>query len=714
MRFLDPGAGLIACAASVPILIALYLLKLRRKPVRVSSTLLWDSIVQDLQANVPLRWLRPSWLLALQMLALLALVAAIARPAVPAQSSVAPRTILLLDTTASMSAMDAPGGTPEKPRSRFSEAQDRALELVEQIGRAAGPRAVVSVIALGSEARVLVDSATDLRDVRDAIRDLKPTDQPGNLKSALKLVQAAAGSSSDESDPSRTSLLIVSDGAILTPQSSDISLPGTVDLKLVRVGPASASVPDNLGIVALAARRDADNPSLIRVFARVANTNAQEINTVLSCKLNDEAAQIRSINLPARPQEASAGLSEVAVSFEIESASGGIIVGRLPRSDILSSDNAAAIIVRPLSRASITVVGPGSAPDPYAALRGIHGIDRFLLGALQDIDAGTIRTMDARSYESEAGSSRDASSSPGATPESDLIIFDRVVPRRLPNVPTMHFGAQPPGIPGLSVRPLTESEAERSATRFIAWSRNHPVLRHAPLDAVLISPPMRMDIVQREIGDTAAADPTITPLAFGAGGALIAQVQYPGMAGIRRLVLAMDLVRTNWGPDVSFPVFVASAVEFLTGRGEAAQGLSYTLRDAVQIRAAAGATRVRVTGPESFDVELPAVMTDSTDPAPSIARPAPVVSIGTPQLAGIYSLSGVVARDETIAVNLVDSFETACSVADAVNVGGRVATIQRSDTAAELPWREVWHWFVLAAVALLSLEWVLFAWKMKQ
>ena len=65
--------------------------------------------------------------------------------------------------------------------------------------------------------------------------------------------------------------------------------------------------------------------------------------------------------------------------------------------------------------------------------------------------------------------------------------------------------------------------------------------------------------------------PAITPLAFGAGGPLIALVQERGTSpgrAVKRLVLAFDLIRTNWGRDVSFPIFVSSAVDFLTGRGE--------------------------------------------------------------------------------------------------------------------------------------------------
>ena len=69
MTFLAPSAGLLAAAFVVPLLLSLYFLKLRRRPVRVSSTMLWRRAVHDLQVNAPFRMIKPSWLLLLQLLA---------------------------------------------------------------------------------------------------------------------------------------------------------------------------------------------------------------------------------------------------------------------------------------------------------------------------------------------------------------------------------------------------------------------------------------------------------------------------------------------------------------------------------------------------------------------------------------------------------------------------------------------------------------------
>ena len=94
MTLLAPGTMLLAALLGVPPLVVFYLLKLRRKPMRVTSTMLWDQAQKDLEVNVPFRWIRPSWLLILHALILLALLIAIGRPAIEDASSGAGRVFL--------------------------------------------------------------------------------------------------------------------------------------------------------------------------------------------------------------------------------------------------------------------------------------------------------------------------------------------------------------------------------------------------------------------------------------------------------------------------------------------------------------------------------------------------------------------------------------------------------------------------------------------
>ena len=75
MNFLTPAA--FALAALIPVVIAMYLLKLRRTEQIVSSVYLWRRMVRDVEANAPWQRLRRNLLLILQLLVLAALILAL-------------------------------------------------------------------------------------------------------------------------------------------------------------------------------------------------------------------------------------------------------------------------------------------------------------------------------------------------------------------------------------------------------------------------------------------------------------------------------------------------------------------------------------------------------------------------------------------------------------------------------------------------------------
>src|SRR5690349_25125522 len=96
-----------AVLAGVPVgIIALYFLKLRRRPVQVPSTLLWRRSLEDLHVNSLFQRLRKNLLLFLQLLAVLLAMLALAGPKLKGGSGQGQRLILAIDTSASMSATD--------------------------------------------------------------------------------------------------------------------------------------------------------------------------------------------------------------------------------------------------------------------------------------------------------------------------------------------------------------------------------------------------------------------------------------------------------------------------------------------------------------------------------------------------------------------------------------------------------------------------------
>ena len=115
--------------AGVPVgIIALYFLKLRRRPVQVPSTLLWRKSLEDLHVNSLFQRLRRNLLLFLQLLAVALAMLALAGLRSKGTSGQGQRYVLMIDNSASMSATDvAPsrlrpgqGEGPEGRRRRWT------------------------------------------------------------------------------------------------------------------------------------------------------------------------------------------------------------------------------------------------------------------------------------------------------------------------------------------------------------------------------------------------------------------------------------------------------------------------------------------------------------------------------------------------------------------------------------------------------------------
>src|SRR5438552_5655109 len=135
---------------SLPVIVTFYMLRLRRRDVPVGSTFLWQQLIRDVEANAPWQRLRFSWLLLIQLLIAAIVVLAAARPFTTATSELSGNVVLIVDTSASMAAMDPEGA-------RMSLAKDAAHRVVGRLPE--GGR--VTVVASDQTAHVLVSETDD-------------------------------------------------------------------------------------------------------------------------------------------------------------------------------------------------------------------------------------------------------------------------------------------------------------------------------------------------------------------------------------------------------------------------------------------------------------------------------------------------------------------------------------------------------------------------
>ncbi|MFT3684940.1 MAG: BatA and WFA domain-containing protein [Phycisphaerales bacterium] len=129
MTLLQPWAAAVAGGVGLVFLSLLYVLKLRRRVVRVGSTLLWEQALAEVEVNTPWRRFRPDWLFLVQALAIACLALAIGRPAIGMNASQR-RVVVVIDRSASMGAVDRDS---EGEGTRLERAKKLATEMVENL-----------------------------------------------------------------------------------------------------------------------------------------------------------------------------------------------------------------------------------------------------------------------------------------------------------------------------------------------------------------------------------------------------------------------------------------------------------------------------------------------------------------------------------------------------------------------------------------------------
>lgn len=645
MTLLDPWSAVTAAAVGVPALLVLYLLRLRRRRVRVSSTLLWEWAAEDLYANEPFRWLRPSLVLLVQLLALGCLVVALGRPTVRGAGLEADRVLVLIDRSASMLAADMPGGL-----TRLDAAKGAALDLLGDL--AGGTPVQVAVFA--AEPVVLTGMTHDHAGVARAIRSIEATDQPGDLERALELASAlGAGTVGEEATGSGIRVVLVTDGGSDAPRA-----PGVTPI-VVHAGPPEGAARFNVGIVSASASRDFFDPEVLRVFVRVQSAGGGAVRVAMQPTLDGTVQERIVLEIP------DASLEPASASATVELVPGGArVIGlKLEIEDALESDNSAALVLPDRITPGVLLVGP-------SAEQGGSGVGWVVAEVLEAIAGDGLRVSDA------AGLS-ELRAAPGGFEGIDVIVLDRAGDAAGLPVDSLSFGVPMPGAAVSRGDEGGDEGAGERADRFVTWERGHAAMRGLVLDGVTIAAPAWFDLDEGTGAET---------LARGRSGPVIAEVA----DGTRRRVgVAFEPARSTWPLEPSFAVFVAQVVETMSPLGSVtARTFETGLVPAFDVPRGVAP---ELSGPET--VAGTAAETGGTGSLRAV--------FALPRQAGVYAL----ADGTPVAVNLLDPGESALTSRESVGLGGRRVAMRSADDGR----REVWSWFVVAGTALLTLEWLMFA-----
>lgn len=273
MSLLTPLALLVGLLA-IPIIL-LYMLRLRRREVSVSSTFLWQQVLRDREANTPWQRLRRNLLLFLQLLILALLVLALARPYITVPAVSAGQIALLIDASASMNATDSADGT------RFAEAQRQANAIIDTMS--AGD--TMTVIRVADVPEVLTGYSNDPAILHAAVDGSQASNGPADWTAAFTLAAAGAAGAQE------FNVVVVGDGGIGS--AGDFPpIPG--DIEFVPIGASS----DNLAITALAARALPGEPA--QLFAEITNYSSTEAEVIFALTIDDALISAERYTISAR------------------------------------------------------------------------------------------------------------------------------------------------------------------------------------------------------------------------------------------------------------------------------------------------------------------------------------------------------------------------------------------------------------------------------
>ncbi len=347
MSFLAPLAFLGALLA-IPILL-LYMLRLRRREVVISSTFLWQQILKDTEANTPWQRLRRNLLLFLQLIILALLVLALARPFITVPTVSAGKTALLIDASASMNATDVDGS------SRFASAISEANAIISNMN----PADTISIIRVGETAEAITPYTGDFLELRGAINAMQAGEGKADWDTALTL--AAAGLKGAEN----FNIVIISDGGVGDATNLPANIPQPIHIS---VGESS----DNLAITALATRALAGEAP--QLFAQVTNFGDSETEISLLVRLDGTLRFSRTATIGARSQLPIAFEDPITDEFstiEAELLLDDNVV------DYLDSDNRAWTVQQQVNTRRTLLMTPESNVFLEQVLRSLAGVQTF-------------------------------------------------------------------------------------------------------------------------------------------------------------------------------------------------------------------------------------------------------------------------------------------------------------------------------------------------
>lgn len=334
---------------SLPLIILLHLLVRRRQTIRVPSLVLWEKLLENERRSVSFRRLLADALLLLQLLAAVLLVLAMASPR---SSGGAGRingpTVLLLDVSAGMSAVEDDG------RTRFEHALENAADMVKS--KSSG--AEVLILTAGSGTRPVSEFTSSRKTLLSALETVRATDESGNPRRSLKAAEAIAAARSGGR------VIFFTDGGF-----DDAPTPGPMT-EVVGIGETT----DNVGLTVFSIRARPGGGQELLFSVENFGTESRDVRIKVLLDgapfYEEDLVTVERVSRTISWMDTSTGRVEVSITADGE--------------DRLGSDNDAVAFLAPQGRIRTALITPGNwfletllAAHPGISLDVFYGLENW-------------------------------------------------------------------------------------------------------------------------------------------------------------------------------------------------------------------------------------------------------------------------------------------------------------------------------------------------
>ena len=740
---LSPWVALILLLLPI-LLVVLYFLKLKRKPVQVPSTFLWKKSIEDLHVNSLFQWLRNNILLLLQLLALLFLIYSILGLRFHGSTNVSKHYILMLDNSASMSAKDV---APD----RLTWAKQEALKEID----AANNDDFGMVIVFNSKATTLQTYTNDRQKLREAVDGIQPTQRPTRIEEALALAESLANpvrateqvatEPENQIEEQRRSMPggvrgistvvhLYSDGRFAKLSEATLAglnarlagnekALGNINLRYHMAGKITEpGNTNNLAIIGMNVLRQnlptKKNPNAqqLLAFVRVANFRSTKasvrlkLDVIIDGVLTHPMQQTLEVKPRVyvapkedddekdEPGEADACVSNLP---PLEPGRSNIVLHAAldKTNDEFPLDDQAWLVVGSTRKAKILIVG--SANRILDAFFEQDGTKKF--ATAERLKPEDLKT---ESYRKKARSG-----------EFDLVIFDRCAPEDEADMPAAHtfFIDRPPP-------PWQRGKAILKNPLMMPSKQQHPLMRYLTTIWDVRTHEAFVFDVKKNLEPKAAAAlelpdgdpkkrslPTITRIIETSNQAPLVFTMSRGphtdvVMAFALLSDAGELV-SDWPLQTSFPLFFRNVLYILGNVDDAKRPVSVTPGEPVVLRPEAGFSFIEITPPpanQKFTLQR-------TDRNEILFADTERLGVYRYKIGSLIRVSDEEKKDfDTLvrgfAVNLLDANESNIEPRTSVRFG-----TERISTGEEMSQpREIWKWILILAVLLLMVEWLVY------